>query len=191
MVENSLYRIVFTNRGAQAKSWILKKYKDEDGNPLDLVNKDATKFGLPLSLYTYDKDLRNQINSALYVAVPTGNVAAPATLTYEYADDDVTVHKTFQFGDTYVVSIETDVTQNGKPIEAYPACGRRASATRPTVRCMPRLASTIWPTAKWNGSPPRKSATATLFMARSTGPGRRTSSSPPSSCPTIRTRRRW
>ena len=121
VVENSLYRIVFTNRGAQAKSWILKKYKDEDGNPLDLVNKDAVKFGLPLSLYTYDKDLRNQINSALYVAVPTGKVAAPATLTYEYADDDVTVHKTFQFGDTYVVSIETEVTRNGKPIEAYPA----------------------------------------------------------------------
>ena len=121
VVENSLYRIVFTNRGAQAKSWILKKYKDEDGNPLDLVNKDAVKFGLPLSLYTYDKDLRDQINSALYVAVPTGKVAAPARLTYEYADDDVTVHKTFQFGDTYVVSIETEVTRNGKPIEAYPA----------------------------------------------------------------------
>src|SRR5271165_4716151 len=70
VVENSLYRIVFTNRGAQAKSWVLKKYKDEDGQPLDLVNKDAAKFGLPLSLYTYDENLRNQINSALYVAAP-------------------------------------------------------------------------------------------------------------------------
>ena len=31
VVENGLYRIVFTNRGAQVKSWVLKKYKDEDG----------------------------------------------------------------------------------------------------------------------------------------------------------------
>ena len=119
-VENSLYRIVFTNRGAQVKSWVLKKYKDEDGNPLDLVNKDAAKFGLPLSLYTYDENLRNQINSALYVVAPSGNITAPGTLTYEYADGDVTVRKTFQFGDTYVVSIETEVTQNGKAVQAYP-----------------------------------------------------------------------
>ena len=27
----TLYRIVFTNKGAQAKSWVLKKFKDEKG----------------------------------------------------------------------------------------------------------------------------------------------------------------
>ena len=120
-VENALYRIVFTNRGAQVKSWVLKKYKDEDGRPLDLVNPQAVKFGLPLSLYTYDENLRNQINSALYVASPTGNVTAPGTLTFEYAAGDVTVRKSFQFGDTYVIGIETEVSQNGKPVPAYPA----------------------------------------------------------------------
>jgi YidC/Oxa1 family membrane protein insertase len=121
VVENDLLRIVFTNRGAQVKSWVLKKYKDEDGKPLDLINKDAAKLGLPLSLYTYDENLRNQINSALYVVAPSGDVAAPGMLTYEYAEGDVYVRKTFQFGDTYVVGIETEVTQNGKPVQAYPA----------------------------------------------------------------------
>ena len=121
VVENSLYRIVFTNRGAQVKSWVLKKYKDEDGQPLDLVNKDAAKFGLPLSLYAYDENLRNQVNSALYVVVPSGNVNAPGTLTYEYAEGEVTVSKRFQFGSTYVISLETEVTQNGKAVNAYPS----------------------------------------------------------------------
>src|SRR5438105_1083346 len=37
VVENDIYRITFTNRGAQVKSWVLKKYKDDKGNPLDLV----------------------------------------------------------------------------------------------------------------------------------------------------------
>jgi YidC/Oxa1 family membrane protein insertase len=120
VVENNLYRIVFTNRGAQAKSWVLKKYKDEDGKPLDLVNKDAEKFGLPLSLYTYDENLRNQINSALYVAAPSGNVTAPGKLTFEYADGNVTVRKSFRFDDTYVIAIETEVTQNEKSVSAYP-----------------------------------------------------------------------
>src|SRR5271165_715655 len=121
VVENSLYKIVFTNRGAQAKSWILKNYKDEDGKPLDLVNKDAEKFGLPLGLYTYDENLRNQVNSALYVVAAAGNLTAPATLTYEYADGDIAVRKIFQFGDTYVIAIETEFTQNGKLVQAYPA----------------------------------------------------------------------
>ena len=120
VVENDLVRIVFTNRGAQVKSWVLKKYKDEDGHPLDLVNPLAVKFGLPLSLYAYDENLRNQINSALYVGSASGTITAPGTLTYEYAQGDLTVRKTFQFADTYVISVETEVTQNGKPVQAYP-----------------------------------------------------------------------
>ncbi len=41
VVENELYRITFSNRGGQAISWILKKYKDDAGKPLDLVNPKA------------------------------------------------------------------------------------------------------------------------------------------------------
>ena len=55
IVENDQYRITFSNRGAQAISWILKKYKDTEGHPLDLIHDGAAKqFGYPLSLYTYD-----------------------------------------------------------------------------------------------------------------------------------------
>ena len=119
-VENDLYKIVFTNRGGQVKSWILKKYKDDDGHPLDLVNKETVKFGLPLSLYTYDQNLRNQINSALYVASATGNLSAPGELGFDYSNGGVTVHKSFAFGSTYVISVETSVTQNGQTVPALP-----------------------------------------------------------------------
>jgi YidC/Oxa1 family membrane protein insertase len=60
VIENELYRITFSNRGAQVTSWILKPTsvctcKDLDGKPLDLVHTQAAKlFGYPLSLYTYD-----------------------------------------------------------------------------------------------------------------------------------------
>ncbi len=124
VVENDLYRIVFTNRGAQAKSWILKKYKDEKGHPLDLVNPASSSLGLPLSLYTYDEALRTKINSALYVPTAgesTADVTVPGELGFVYSDGAVTVRKTFRFDRTYVISLETVVTVNGQPVQAYPA----------------------------------------------------------------------
>jgi YidC/Oxa1 family membrane protein insertase len=121
IVENDLYRIVFTNRGGQVKSWILKKYKDRpDGNPLDLVNKIAAeKYGYPLSLWLYDEGLRNKVNSALYVATSTSS-RAPAEVTFEYADGDIAVHKTFKFDHSYVVETQTSVEQKGAVVTAFP-----------------------------------------------------------------------
>ena len=119
VVENELYRITFTNRGAQVTSWILKKYKDNDGKPLDLVNQDAAKkYGYPLSLYTYDSGLRNQLTNALYVPSATGTLSAPGTLSFDYSSGGVTVHKTFKFDSTYVVHASVSVTQNGAPVQA-------------------------------------------------------------------------
>jgi YidC/Oxa1 family membrane protein insertase len=118
VIENSLYRITFTNRGAQVKSWILKKFdNDAENGPLDLVNPaNATQFGYPLSLWMYDEELRGRVNSALYVASRDGN-----QLTFEYADQDLSVRKVFKFDDTYVTKIEASVTYKGTPKEALPA----------------------------------------------------------------------
>ncbi len=121
VVENNLYRIVFTNKGAQAKSWVLKKYKDEKGQPLDLVNSAATQYGLPLGLYTYDDKLRDQLNSALYLPSAKGTITAPGELTYEYSDGGLTVRKSFHFDESYVLQVDVAVTQDGKSVEAYPA----------------------------------------------------------------------
>jgi len=121
VVENDLYRIVFTNRGAQVKSWVLKKYKDEKGQPLDLVNPATSNLGLPLCLYTYDDALRAKLNSVLYVANPTSPVAVPGELNFEFSDGSVRVHKTLRFDHSYVVWLETEVTVNGRPAQAYPS----------------------------------------------------------------------
>ena len=122
VVENDLYRIRFTNRGAQVKSWILKKFTDDKEQPLDLVNNlAADKYGYPLSLWTYDEAQRNKLNSALYLASGSGTVSAPATITFEYADSDVAVRKSFRFDHTYVVRVETSVVSKGSQVTAYPA----------------------------------------------------------------------
>ena len=116
VIENDLYRITFTNRGAQVKSWILKKFdNDAQNGRLDLVNPAAAeKFGYPLSLWTYDEGLRGKLSSALYVASREGKQTSPTSVTFEYADQDLSVRKTFGFDDSYIVNVETSVTVQRK-----------------------------------------------------------------------------
>ena len=123
VIENDLYRITFTNRGAEVKSWILKKYdNDSESGPLDLVNQAAaTQYGRPLSLWAYDEDLRGRLSSELYTASSEGRLTTPATLTYEYADDIMSVRKTFTFDNTYIVKIDAAVTYKDRPAPALPA----------------------------------------------------------------------
>ena len=74
-------RIVFTNRGAQVKHWILKKYTDTTGKPLDMVQPQAAeRFGLPLSLFTYDTALTAQLNRRSTRLPATGQRLAPNSL---------------------------------------------------------------------------------------------------------------
>ena len=122
VVENSLYRITFSNRGAQVKSWILKKFdNDAQNGPLELVNSAAAqKYGYPLSLWTYDEAVRNRLSSALYVTSSEGTLSAPATVTFEYADQDLSVRKTFHFDHSYVLRVETSVAYKGSEISALP-----------------------------------------------------------------------
>ncbi|HEU5451307.1 MAG TPA: membrane protein insertase YidC [Terriglobales bacterium] len=140
VIDTDLYHVVLSNHGGQATSWILKRYDDEKGHPLDLINQAAAaKFGFPLSLWTPDEALRNKLAAALYTVDVKdgqgGDGKAQRTVTYEYADQDVSVRKAFTFelgpwtlakngtapGSAYVVKVEASVTQNGKPVAAYPA----------------------------------------------------------------------
>jgi YidC/Oxa1 family membrane protein insertase len=121
-VENEKFRITFTNKGAQVQHWILKRYTDSSGKPLDMVQQDAaSRFGLPLSLYTYDNDLTTQLNTALYQASATGQVLAPNSISFHYAAGGLDVVKTFTFDSSYAVGARVNVKRNGAPVRALVA----------------------------------------------------------------------
>ena len=121
-VENANYRIVFSNRGALVKHWILKDphYKDSTRtHQLDMVQQQASQqFGYPLSLFTYEPALTTQVNQALYQASATGVVQAPNSLTFHYAQNGVDVLKTFHFDQSYVISADVQVRRNGQLVRA-------------------------------------------------------------------------
>jgi YidC/Oxa1 family membrane protein insertase len=94
-IENEQYKIVFTNRGAQIKHWILKKYFDSPASrwiwssPRPPPNSASRSRCLPTSRRSHP-----QLNQALYQvsasgAQPsaTGHALAPETsaLTFHYA----------------------------------------------------------------------------------------------------------
>ena len=125
-IENEQYKIVFSNRGAQVKHWILKKYRDTAGKPLDMVQPQAAaQFGLPLSFFTYESNLTSQLNQALYQVTVDGKqpapgtlVLAPATLSFHYAANGLDVMKTFHFDQSYVIGAEAEVLRNGAPVRS-------------------------------------------------------------------------
>jgi YidC/Oxa1 family membrane protein insertase len=114
VVENDVYRITFSTQGGVVKSWILKKYDDASGKPLDVVNSAACKqLGYPLSLRTADDSLNQKVNQALFAAQPSGaTLQAPATLEFTYSDGHVQVQKKFSFGADYLVKASVSVAQD-------------------------------------------------------------------------------
>ncbi len=123
VVENSLYRVEISNRGAVVKSWQLKNYKD-DAKPqrvLDVVHPDASQQtgGWPFSVVLDDEQLQNAANGGLYqISPPATSLQAPADVEFTWSDGHLEVSKHFRFDHTYVVRVETSVKLNGKPITA-------------------------------------------------------------------------
>ncbi len=113
-VENDLYKITFSTQGGVVKSWILKKYEDASGKPLDVVNPAACKqLGYPMSLRTTDDSLNQKVNQALYAAQPVETtLQAPATLELTYSDGHVQVQKKFTFGSDYMMHVDVSVAQD-------------------------------------------------------------------------------
>ncbi|HWY05427.1 MAG TPA: membrane protein insertase YidC [Candidatus Acidoferrales bacterium] len=123
VVENALYRVEFSNRGAVVKSWQLKNYKD-DSKPqktLDLVHPQAATEtgGWPFALVFDDPQLGTLANSGLYkVSSDASSLEAPADLTFTWSDGHLQVTKKFHFDHSYTVNVETTVTNNGTHVMA-------------------------------------------------------------------------
>ncbi len=113
VIDTDLYRITFSNQGANVRSWLLKKNKGNDNKPLDLVNPSA-KSGYPFSLYFPDQKPRVDVNWAWYKQTPDPDGLG---VTYEYANGRTVVRKSFRFEkNSYLAHVETSVTIDGKPV---------------------------------------------------------------------------
>ena len=110
---------VFTNRGARLKSWRVKRYPDQQGQPQELVEQIPDQ-PLPFSLQTADDAVTATLNTGLYTIAGApaadGEIAAPVDLRFEYRDSGgVHAVKTFHFEPaSYVVGYQATVKQDDR-----------------------------------------------------------------------------
>jgi len=122
VVESNLYRVEFSNRGGVVKSWKLKKYMD-DAKPrqvLDLVHAKTSEEtgGWPFAVALDDENLESAANSALFVSSASGNLTAPADVSFSWSNGHLQVTKRFHFDEGYTVKAEVTAKYDGKPVVA-------------------------------------------------------------------------
>ena len=115
VVESDLYKVTFSTRGGVAESWILKKYRDAKEAPLDVIDEEACgKLGFPMGVKVAEGELANKLNSALYVATPSGAaLKPPVKIEFSYSDGTVQARKVFRFEAGYEVHAEVSVSEGG------------------------------------------------------------------------------
>jgi YidC/Oxa1 family membrane protein insertase len=126
VVENDLYRVVLSNRGAVVRSWELKKYTDARQPPqqLDLVYAEAAREtgNWPFSLQLADSQTEQAVNRALYAtseaegASSEISLKAPAEIDFRWSDGHLAVTKRLKFDESYMVEVETLVQKDGQPV---------------------------------------------------------------------------
>ncbi len=111
-VDTNLFHVVFTNRGAVVRSWILKDYKDHNGKPLELVNQRAVlKVPPPFALAVPGTTLPTDPNTAIFKEESSDG---GLTLNFEFSDGRALTKKTFQFEQkSYLMRVTSEVSQNG------------------------------------------------------------------------------
>jgi len=116
-LDTDLYRIIFTNRGGRVKSWTLKKFKDHDGKPLEIVNPAAVeKKILPFQYEFRGAKPPADLNEVLFHASASPDGPNPS-VTFEYSNAGVTANKSFTFRrDSYLLQVSSAVTSNAQPL---------------------------------------------------------------------------
>ncbi len=115
IIDTDLYRITFSNQGANVRSWLLKKYLGNDGKPLEVVNT-ASGLGYPFTLHFPAQQPTAKVNWTWYKQ--TGDPDGLG-VTYEYSDGHTSVRKAFHFQkNSYLAEVSAEASVDGKPIPA-------------------------------------------------------------------------
>jgi YidC/Oxa1 family membrane protein insertase len=123
IVDTSMYRATWSNRGASLRSWKLKAHQGEGEEEMELVSPLAADSGkYPFFLQTDDAELDRVLNSALFRVSPLRlelREGETGELKFEYSDGNtIKVEKTFVFtGGSYDFAIAINLYQGGRKIE--------------------------------------------------------------------------
>lgn len=112
-LETDLYKIELTNRGGLLKSWVLKKYKDSNGKPLELVSAaGVAKLGYPFSIDIKGRPGWAPVNDALFKASPVDG-----GYDFEFSDGRTYAKKSIRVKPgSYLVQVTSELLEAGVPV---------------------------------------------------------------------------
>ncbi|MDQ1350953.1 MAG: Membrane protein insertase YidC [Acidobacteriota bacterium] len=128
-VETDLFIAVFTNQGAGLKSLILKKYRDDKKQPLDLVPEKVAKFGVyPFYFSPFGDDkIYAELNTQKFALEGIENINIKLTggqakeIVFKYQDvaGNISVFKKFViYNNSYIMGLDYGLTRDGKVLDA-------------------------------------------------------------------------
>jgi YidC/Oxa1 family membrane protein insertase len=153
-IDTKLYHIVFTNRGAAVKSWVLKGYRDDAGKPLELIDPAAANLGLPFTIEMKDQKLSVDPNTVLYQPKLSADGMG---IDYQFSNGKTRIEKSFRFGiDSFLSNVRSVVLENNLPVPHFLVWRggfgdlkvRNAASTEQTVRYDATAGKLIKKTAK-------------------------------------------
>jgi YidC/Oxa1 family membrane protein insertase len=137
-ITNSVHDVLLTNRGGVATSWKLQRYTTPDGQPLQLLptyTEGATGFlGIELGEPSLSKLLEEALFSVEREKVYADGAKGPGErITFTWSDGrGLMATKSLLFRDgEYIIEVELEVTENGRPKRAALVLGPGFAAQEP------------------------------------------------------------
>ena len=176
VVETTKVKAVFSNKGGKIVHWILKEFRNDQGQPLDLVPSFAGENAIkPFLLAVDDQALSARINDAIYRVTVDGNpagelvdaTASPKTIVFESAGaDGLSVKKTFGVEPTsYIINFGANVqlgSQRLNPVIQWgPGLGDDIARSKPASFLSPSYNTPATPIVHKDGKVVRIRATDT------------------------------
>ena len=127
-VETDLYKLSVSNRGAVVKEWVLKRYRDANGEPLNLIDTaDSPQGVFPLAMMVDSApDAAAILRTALFSSESPENIdlsgggATTGRLRFRYAEGGVEVVKTLAFrSGSYEVEVHCEASVDGRPVDYF------------------------------------------------------------------------
>ncbi|MGH9505401.1 MAG: membrane protein insertase YidC, partial [Terriglobales bacterium] len=116
-LETPVFAITFLNRGAVAENWVLRKYTDNHGHPLNVVNEPfSAEHGYPLAFWTPDAKLNATLDQALFTMAETHPRAGETVVRFAWSNGSLAASKQLSFQNGYVVDVRARLTRNGAPV---------------------------------------------------------------------------
>jgi YidC/Oxa1 family membrane protein insertase len=160
-VDGAKFNATLSTRGGRLLHWVLKEFKNNNGEPLDLVPSAAGEAVVrPLSLSVDDPAISARLNDAIYRVAATGDTialgASPSTIVLDAEwSDGLKVTKTIEFHSNYQVTVDARIDLNGQRLNPTihwgPGLGDELAHTPPSSFFSPSYTAPAQPIVHVDG----------------------------------------